>query len=103
MDLEPNFDDFNNDTNNGYIHKIHVNIQPRKSKWVTTITNIPDEFDHEKIIKAMKKLLSCNGVLIQDENHGPVIQLQGKHNQTVCTWLVDQGIADREQLVVHGF
>ncbi|KAH3767664.1 translation initiation factor SUI1 [Pelomyxa schiedti] len=84
--------------------KIHIRIQQRNGKKsLTTVTGLPDDLDHARILKAFKKLFSCNGSIVQDEKAGTVIQLQGDHRQHVCEFLTSEGIADRGSIAIHGF
>ncbi|CAG8533088.1 16284_t:CDS:2, partial [Racocetra fulgida] len=46
-------------------------------KTLTTVQGLPVEYDQKKLLKAFKKEFACNGTLVQDEELGQVIQLQG--------------------------
>ncbi|CAG8617134.1 2313_t:CDS:2, partial [Dentiscutata heterogama] len=57
---------------------IHIRIQQRNGrKTLTTVQGLPVEYDQKKLLKAFKKEFACNGTLVQDEELGQVIQLQG--------------------------
>jgi translation initiation factor 1 len=45
---------------------------------------------------------ACNGTLVEDEEMGQVIQLQGDQRAKISTFLVDNGIP-RASIKLHGF
>ncbi|KXS11284.1 translation initiation factor eIF1 [Gonapodya prolifera JEL478] len=81
-----------------------IRIQQRNGrKSLTTIAGLPPELDQKKLLKAFKKEFACNGSLVQDEDHGEVIQLQGDQRLKVQQFLATEGIASKDQVQVHGF
>ena len=79
------------------------------------------EYDSKKILKAFKKVhiiwlldlflslnsvnyqeFACNGTLVEDEEMGQVIQLQGDQRAKISTFLVENGIP-RASIKLHGF
>lgn len=84
----------------GYIHIRNQQRNGRKS--ITNIQGIPDKFNHKKILKAFKKMFNCNGSVVEDDDFGCVIQLQGDKRAEVSEFLHFEGIADKEQIKVHG-
>lgn len=44
----------------------------------------PAEYDPKKLLKAFKKEFACNGTLVEDEEMGQVIQLQGDQRQKIA-------------------
>jgi len=45
---------------------------------------------------------ACNGTLVDDEEMGQVIQLQGDQRAKISTFLVENGIP-RASIKLHGF
>lgn len=45
---------------------------------------------------------ACNGTLVEDEEMGKVIQLQGDQRVKISSFLAEEGIA-RATIKVHGF
>lgn len=45
------------------------------------------EYDPKKLLKAFKKEFACNGTLVDDEELGQVIQLQGDQRQKISMFL----------------
>lgn len=69
---------------------VHIRIQQRNGrKTLTTVQGIPDEFDPKKLIKHFKKEFACNGTLVEDEELGQVIQLQGDQRAKIAQMLID--------------
>ncbi|KAJ3486597.1 hypothetical protein NLI96_g4126 [Meripilus lineatus] len=82
---------------------IHVRIQQRNGrKTLTTLQGLPKEYDAKKLLKAFKKEFACNGTLVDDEEAGKVIQLQGDQRTKISTFLVEEGIP-RNTIKIHGF
>eukprot|EP00158_Paraphelidium_tribonemae_P004033 Partr_v1_DN26529_c2_g1_i1_m4045 putative translation INITIATION FACTOR len=83
---------------------IHLRIQQRNGrKTLTTIQGLPAELDQKKILKAFKKVFACNGTIVDDEELGEVIQLQGDHRTKVLQFLIEEKIAAKDEIKVHGF
>jgi len=66
------------------------------------LQGLPKEYDSKKILKAFKKEFACNGTLVEDEEMGQVIQLQGDQRAKISTFLVENGIP-RASIKLHGF
>uniref|UniRef100_A0A0K3CI25 FGENESH: predicted gene_9.496 protein n=1 Tax=Rhodotorula toruloides TaxID=5286 RepID=A0A0K3CI25_RHOTO len=106
---------------------IHIRIQQRNGrKTITTLQGVPTEYDLKKLLKAFKsaphhpsllqvlaglieRLLggvteefACNGAIIEDEDLGKVIQLQGDQRTKIQEMLIEEGI-EKETIKMHGF
>jgi len=82
---------------------IHIRIQQRNGrKTLTTLQGLPREYDAKKMLKAFKKEFACNGTLVNDEEAGQVIQLQGDQRAKISALLVEEGIP-QNTIKVHGF
>ncbi|TCD68894.1 Eukaryotic translation initiation factor eIF-1 [Steccherinum ochraceum] len=82
---------------------IHIRIQQRNGrKTLTTLQGLPKEYDARKLLKAFKKEFACNGNLVDDEEAGQVIQLQGDQRIKISTFLVEEGIP-KATIKIHGF
>jgi len=82
---------------------IHIRIQQRNGrKTLTTLQGLPKEYDPKKLLKAFKKEFACNGTLVDDEELGQVIQLQGDQRLKISAFLTDEGIP-RASIKLHGF
>ncbi|CDJ62399.1 LOW QUALITY PROTEIN: translation initiation factor SUI1, putative [Eimeria necatrix] len=79
-----------------------INQQRNGRKSVTTVQGLPKAFDLKKMVRALKKEFSCNGTVIEDPEHGSIIQLQGDQRQAVKEFLEREGICGAEQLRIHG-
>eukprot|EP01135_Chromosphaera_perkinsii_P004533 Nk52_evm3s288 gene=Nk52_evmTU3s288 len=83
---------------------IHIRIQQRNGrKTLTTVQGVSDKYDKKKLIKVFKKKFCCNGTVVNHSEYGEVIQLQGDQRNSICEFLVQQGLCKKEQLKVHGF
>ncbi|KAH7103892.1 eukaryotic translation initiation factor 1 [Auriculariales sp. MPI-PUGE-AT-0066] len=82
---------------------IHIRIQQRNGrKTLTTLQGVPKEYDLKKLLKAFKKEFACNGTLVEDEELGQVIQLQGDQRLKISNFLVEENIP-KSTIKVHGF
>lgn len=93
---------------------VHIRIQQRNGrKTLTTLQGLPKgasdidggekwragadcphcgplslaEYDQKKILKAFKKEFACNGTIVDDDELGQVIQLQGDQRQKISAFL----------------
>jgi translation initiation factor 1 len=81
-----------------------IRIQQRNGrKTLTTIQGIPAHLDKKRLLKIFKKDFACNGTLVEDEELGSVIQLQGDQRTKVSTLLTSEGGIDKKQIKIHGF
>ncbi|GJE86909.1 translation initiation factor SUI1 [Phanerochaete sordida] len=82
---------------------IHIRVQQRNGrKTLTTLQGLPKEYDAKKLLKAFKKEFACNGTLVDDEEAGQVIQLQGDQRTKILNFLVEEGLP-KNTIKVHGF
>ncbi|XP_033246583.1 eukaryotic translation initiation factor eIF1-like [Drosophila miranda] len=83
---------------------IHIRIQQRTGrKTLTTVQGLSQEYDLKKIVGSCKKEFACNGTVVEHQEYGEVIQLQGDQRENICQWLTKIGLAKVNQLKVHGF
>ncbi|CAB0014959.1 unnamed protein product [Nesidiocoris tenuis] len=83
---------------------VHIRIQQRNGrKTLTTVQGLSSDYDLKKIVRACKKEFACNGTVIDHQEYGEVLQLQGDQRENICQWLTKTGLAKPDQLKVHGF
>lgn len=83
---------------------VHIRIQQRTGrKSLTTVEGLSAELDLRRVLKALKKQHCCNGTIVQSEESGEVLQLQGDQRQNVQSFLVEEGICKKENVKLHGF
>ncbi|XP_064389394.1 eukaryotic translation initiation factor 1-like [Halichondria panicea] len=83
---------------------IHIRIQQRNGrKTLTTVQGIAEAYDKRRIAKACKKEFACNGTVVDHPEYGEVIQLQGDQRHHISEFLVEVGLATKEQIKMHGF
>lgn len=83
---------------------LDIRIQQRSGrKTLTTVQGLPKELDPKRVLKVFKKDFACNGTIVQDEDLGEVIQLQGDHRTKVSQLLVEEQICKKEDIQIHGF
>ena len=63
-------------------------------------TNGPHDAD---CMRLLTQEFACNGTLVDDEEAGQVIQLQGDQRLKIQSFLTEEGIAARNTIKVHGF
>lgn len=90
-----------NSKSQGYLH---IRVQQRNGrKTLTTVQGLPPALDQKNLLKAFKKEFACNGTIVQDEDLGEVIQLQGDHRSRVYQYLSENHYVSRNRIKVHGF
>jgi translation initiation factor 1 len=83
---------------------VHLRVQQRNGrKTLTTVQGISAGFNHARILRDLKRDLCCSGVIVEDEDLGKIIQLQGDHRKCVAAFLVKAGMARKENVKIHGF
>lgn len=81
-----------------------MHFQQRTSrKCLTLIQGLPDDLDFKKILRQFKKAWCCNGTIVEHEQYGTIIQLQGDKRRDILKFLLTEGIAVREMIKVHGY
>jgi len=82
---------------------IHIRVQQRNGrKCITTVQGLSAELDLKKIMKALKKDQCCNGTVVEDDDMGSVLQLQGDQRDAVEKFLVANEIATKDKIKKHG-
>ena len=82
---------------------VHIRIQQRNGrKSLTTVQGLDPKIDFSKLIKAFKKEFCCNGCLVDSEELGKIIQLQGDQRAKVRQFLIEETLAAKERIKVHG-
>lgn len=104
----PTFDSLN-DTNElsensaGAKDYVHIRTQQRNGKkCLTTVQGLAAAYDLKKVLKALKKEYCCNGTVVEDEDLGKVLQLQGDQRKNVAAFLVGNNLCKKEVIKVHG-
>ncbi|CUV04438.1 translation initiation factor 1 (eIF1), SUI1p [Cryptosporidium parvum Iowa II] len=87
-------------SSSGYVHI--RNQQRNGKKSLTTVQGLSAEFDLKRLLKAFKKNFSCNGTIIDDPEHGPILQIQGDHRHNVARFLVGENIVNSDEIKIHG-
>ena len=83
---------------------VHIQFQQRTvRKCITIIQGLPEDLDFKKLVRHFKKEWNCNGAVIEDETWGSVIQLQGEHRKEVAEFLMQEGLASKSEIKIHGF
>ncbi|GJN26371.1 hypothetical protein PR202_gb14297 [Eleusine coracana subsp. coracana] len=83
---------------------VHLRVQQRNGrKTLTTVQGINADFNYARILRDLKRELCCSGIVVEDEDLGKIIQLQGDHRKCVGAFLVKAGMARKENVKIHGF
>lgn len=84
---------------------LHIRIQQRNGrKTLTTVQGLPGDLDQKNLLRVFKKRFACNGTIVQDEDLGKVIQLQGDQRSRVVQYLSEENrFVSRNRIKVHGF
>jgi translation initiation factor 1 len=85
--------------------KVHIRIQQRNGgKCITTVAGLSSKLELKKIQKAVKKEHCCNGKVLKDEETGQdVMHFEGDQREAVKSFLLKEGICDKDNVKVHGF
>ena len=67
------------------------------------VQGLPEDLDLKKMARNFKKAWCCNGTTNEDPRWGTIIQLQGDHRRDIFKFLIEEGIARKEEIKVHGY
>ena len=86
---------------------VHIRNQARSGKKsITTIegltVNEGDELDLKKISRFLKKKFATNCAVVDSEEFGKIIQLQGDLRHQAADFLVEHNICERSLIKIHG-
>ena len=83
---------------------VHIRVQQRNGrKCLTTVQGLATDLDVKKILRFVKKAYSTNGTIIQDDNMGEIMQVQGDQRKNIYEALINWKVCDKEAIKVHGF
>jgi translation initiation factor 1 len=83
---------------------IHIRVQQRRgSSYITTVECVDEAFDLKLILRAIKKTYHCNGSINSDPDFGDILQFSGDQRENIKSWLCDEGICEKNQIITHGF
>lgn len=83
--------------------KIHIAVQQRNTRQkITTISDLPENLDLKNIRKIITKKLCCNGTIIDKEN-SKILRFTGDQRNEIAKYLISNNIADKEDIVIHGY
>ena len=83
---------------------VHLHYHQRTMrKGLTIIQGLPEDLDLKKITKHFKLAFCTSGVVKSDDKLGMVIQLQGEHRKKIAKFCMENGIAGKENIKIHGF
>lgn len=71
-------------------------------KGFTIVTGLSDDLDFKKILRACKKAWCCNGTVVENAKWGSVMQFQGDRRRDLYKFLIEEGMAVKENIKVHG-
>jgi translation initiation factor 1 len=78
------------------------NQQRNNRKTITTVEGIPEKFSTLKLLRHWKQTFNTNGTVIKDKERGKIIQIQGDSRKEIAEFLYYEGIAERDEIKVHG-
>lgn len=85
--------------------KIHIRLRKRNArKSVTTVEGLNDKLDLKKMISHLRHKFNCSGTIIPDEDtETDVLQFSGDQRENMKSFLIEEKIADKTSIVVHGY
>ena len=97
-------DIFDDDNIKNFGSKIHIRIQQRNGeKSICSVQGLSCDLDFKNLLKTWKKTMNCNGTILEDENFGKIIQIQGDKRKDIKTYLLENNISSEEDIIIHGF
>ena len=85
-------------------NKVHIRVQQRNGrKSLTTVQGLNPSYDFKKVLQEFRKKFNCNGTIVQDDELGEVIQIQGDQRRNVQQFLVETELVKKDNIIMHGF
>merc|ERR1712205_13795 len=82
---------------------IHIRVQQRNGrKSLTTVQGLNPKINKKLVLKDLKKKFNCNGCIVEDPDHGDIVQLQGDQRKQIATFLLEAKISKKALIKVHG-
>jgi len=82
---------------------VQIRVQQRKgSKYITTVSGLSTDNDLTKILRCLKRNFCCGGEIVEDTTFGKLLQLQGDQSLRARDFLINEGLAPRAAIKVHG-
>jgi len=83
---------------------VHIRYQQRNGrKGVTTVAGLPSTIDFKPLATRMKRKWCTNATVMEDEEMGKVIQIQGDLRHEIGVFVVKEGFVEKAQVKVHGY
>ena len=83
---------------------VHIRVQQRNGKKsITTVQGLADDLDLVKILKALKKTLNTNGTILNDEEFGEILNMQGDQRKAIAEFFCTYRICEPSEIKIHGF
>jgi|TARA_B000000475_G_C15786066_1_gene361508 translation initiation factor 1 len=78
-------------------------VQQRNGrKSLTTVQGLNPKINKKLVLKDLKKKFNCNGCIVEDPDHGDIVQLQGDQRKQIATFLLEAKISKKALIKVHG-
>jgi translation initiation factor 1 len=82
---------------------VHIRIiQMGGRKKVTICQGLLPETNLTRVLRSMQKNFNAGGAIIESQEFGRVVQLQGNHALNMKTLLVETGLCSAENVHIHG-
>lgn len=97
--LNPNNIEWDDKKEEPVVEKIHIRIFKRNGrKVITEVSGIDPKFDTKMMLKHLKKRFSCNGHIAEEK-----LKLTGDHRTLTRDFLIENHIAEQENIIMHGW
>ncbi len=84
---------------------VHLHVYQRNARQrITVLSGLPDVLNLQLLQKNIKKKFCCGGTIKVAENGvDKSLQFTGDQRQEIAKFLVDEGIAEEENISIHGY
>jgi translation initiation factor 1 len=84
-------------------NEVHIRVQQRTGrKCITTLQGLNQGLDFDRLAKEFRRRWGCNGIVVDDENAGKVIQLQGDQREHLTEFLVSEKLVKPDNIKIFG-
>lgn len=79
--------------------EIHIRLFHRNArKTITTLEGLNKDLNFKKLLDHLKRKFNCNGAIKEN-----IISFSGDQRENLTKFLIEEGIANQDQIKIHGY
>ncbi|KAN0024918.1 hypothetical protein ACTFIV_009327 [Dictyostelium citrinum] len=100
MKANTTFEDESNLGDSNENNPVHIRLLIFKNKPLTLVEGLPNFLNFKILLKHLKRLMDCNGAILEQQEIGKVLQFQGDRRKQIKQFLIEHRISNN--IIVFG-